>query len=129
MHREIEISPTSTSMSSYKTYRVQGIPGTLTRENCRMLLNSVLKEENVNLDLVIHSLGPDPVLSEFQVATITFRQVPKCLQDNKEEWTIPLTNFKPSNDETTLHSITVDSHFLGFTPLNYINESSDNKTE
>ena len=115
-------------MSYYKTYRVQGMPATLSRKECKKFLNSILKEDNENLDLTVHSLGTDPYSSECnatQVATITFKQVPKCLQENINEWTLPI----PSSDENEAHPITIDSHFLGFTPLNSIKDSADHKME
>src|SRR4051794_31806249 len=103
-------------MSYHKTYRVQGIPAKLTKEDCRILLSSIL-EDGENLEPIVQSLGPDPYSSQcnaFQVATATFGQVPKCFQDGRDEWTLPIT---------ADFSITVDSHFSGFTPLNSINES------
>jgi hypothetical protein len=115
-------------MSYCKTYRVHGIPATLSRKECKKLLNSILKGDNENLDLSVHSLGPDPYISDFkapQIATITFRQVPKCLRDDVKEWTLPI----PSSDENETSSIVIDCHFSGFTPLNSIKDSPEHKIE
>lgn len=115
--------------SDKKTYRVKGIPATLTKEDSRIFLTSILQELNENSELTVHSLGADPYSSErntFQIATVTFQQVPRCLQDGKDQWTLPTTN---PNDTTVVSSITVDSHFSGFTPLNSVKDGSGHEIE
>jgi hypothetical protein len=120
-------------MTSYKkTYRVKGIPATFTKEDSRIFLTSILEELNENSELTVHSLGADPYSSErniFQIATVTFQQVPRCLQDGKDQWTLPTTNSRVPNDTTVVSSITVDSHFSGFTPLNSVKHGSGHEIE
>lgn len=120
-------------MTSYnKTYRANGIPATFTKVDSRIFLSSILEELNENPELTVHSLGADPYSSErnpFQIATVTFQQVPRCLQDGKDQWTLPTTNARVPNDTTVLSSILIDSHFLGFTPLNSVNHGSDHEIE
>ena len=114
--------------SDNKTYRVKGIPATFTKEHSRIFLSSILEELNENSELAVHSLGADPYSSErdtFQIATVTFQQVPRYLQHGKDEWTLPTTNSRVPNDT----SITVDSHFSGFTPLNSVKDGSGHEIE
>jgi hypothetical protein len=111
-------------MSYDKTYRVQGIPATFTKEDCRILLCSTLQEESEDPEPIIHSLGGDPYSPEFQIATVTFKKIPKRFQDSKDEWTLPITRSRVYSDKTMIPSITVDSHFSGFTPLNSVRDIS-----
>jgi hypothetical protein len=116
---------------SYKTYRVQGIPPAYTKEDSRWLLRSILEGDNENLEPIIHSLGIDPSSStnnRFQTATVAFKQDPEAFQDNKGDWVLPITRSFPFNDRA-ISSIKVDSHFLGFTPLNSFEDSSAHKIE
>jgi hypothetical protein len=120
-------------MTSYdKTFRVKGIPATFTNEDSRIFLNSILEELNENSELTVHSLGADPYSSErniFQIATVTFQPVPRCLQDDRDQWTLPTTNSRVPGDTTVASSITVDRHFSGFTPLNSVKDGSDHEIE
>jgi hypothetical protein len=111
-----------------KTYRVQGIPPALTSENTRVLLRSVLGE---GCEPVIHSMGPDPHSPDrnpFQVATVTLGQSPRHFQDGKGEWTLPIMKYDHPGGET-VPTITVDDHFLGFTPVNSVKDGPNHKIE
>ncbi|KAH0537751.1 hypothetical protein FGG08_005499 [Glutinoglossum americanum] len=99
-----------------KTYRVQGIPA---ESDGRLLLRLILGARDEPF-----SIGPDPQRSAFQVATITLGQVPTGLQDGRTEWA-----YNPPNGEIEGSSITVDSHFMGFTPLNSIGGGPDHKMD
>ncbi|KAH0553479.1 hypothetical protein GP486_006452 [Trichoglossum hirsutum] len=124
-------------MSYPKTYRVQGIPATSTKENCGLFISSILRsvsrrDSELLEPPLVHSLGPNPYSPErnpFQVATITFEQVPKALQNDTNEVTVPITTYNPSTNETFVSSVTVDSHFSGFTPLNYIEDGPDHQVD
>jgi hypothetical protein len=116
-------------MSYDKTYRVQGIPATFTKEDSRTLLCSILQGDNENPEPIVHSLGADPYSPEFQIATVTFKKIPKRLQDGRDEWTLSITRSKVYGDKTIISSITVDSHFSGFTPLNSARDVLDHKIE
>ena len=114
-------------MSYAKTYRVQGIPAQYSADLwADQLLRSALGD---NTGLIIHSLGLDPSPSgddQFKVATVSFRNEPALFQDGKDEWTLPVFIQSISGGN---HSITVDSHFLGFTPLNDFEYDSAHKIE
>jgi hypothetical protein len=119
-------------MSYNKTYRVQGIPAAYTKEDSRILLTSILEGDNENPEPTIHSLGAGPSSSEgngFQVATVTFKQDPQVFQADKSEWLLPITRSRRRNDRAITSPITVDSHFLGFTPLNSFGDESSHKIE
>src|SRR5215471_1702179 len=119
-------------MSHNKTYRVNGIPATFTHEDSRILLRSVLEGHSENTKPTVHSLGADPYSSgrsRFQIATVTFEQVPKCLQGNGNQWTLPVTKLRSPIEKTSVRSITIDSHFSGFTPLNAVEDGPDHRVE
>src|SRR5436190_15191110 len=97
-------------MSHNKTFRVMGIPATFTHEDSRHLLRSVLEGYNEITKPIVHSLAADPHSSgrgRFQIATVTFEQVPKCLQGTGNQWTLPVTKLRIPVDKTFLRSITV----------------------
>ena len=116
-------------MSYSKTYRVQGLPVTFTEEDCRRLLSSVLAGTNENPEPTIHSLSVDPYAAECSIATVTFNSDPAGLQDGREEWTFAIPMSRISRHSTALSSITIDTHFMGFTPLDPIQESSGHLIE
>jgi hypothetical protein len=118
--------------SGTKTYRVQGIPGAYTKEDCRKLLSAILPGERDNPEPTIHSLAADPSSSlgnRFQIATVTFRRDPIYFQDGQSEWLLPVTQLRSLSGKGVVSSITVDSHFMGFTPLNSVEDGSGHNIE
>jgi hypothetical protein len=109
-------------MVGQRTYRVQGIPATYTKEDSRKVLNLVFESSSDKPRPTVHSLAPDPSSSAggdgFQIATVTFEQTPKLFQDGKAQWPIPTSRITHSGIRSTIAPITIDSHFVGFTPLN-----------
>ena|SRR5436190_14497335 len=121
-------------MSYNKTFRVMGIPAAFTYEDSKRLLRSVLEGHNEITKLIVHSLAPDPHSSgrgsgRFQIATVAFEQVPNCLSGNGNQWTLPVPRPRILTDKTFPSSITVDSHFSGFTPLNTVDDGLDYRVE
>jgi hypothetical protein len=120
-------------MSYTKTYRVQGIPGAYTKEDSRILLSAILPGESENPEPTIHSLGADPSSSlgnnRFQIATVTFRRDPIYFRDGRSEWLLPATRLGSLSGKGMVSSITVDSHFLGFTPLNSVEDGPGHNIE
>ncbi|KAH0543156.1 hypothetical protein FGG08_002501 [Glutinoglossum americanum] len=117
--------------SSYdKTYRVRGIPGAFTEDDTRKLLSSAFLVSNSNVEDPkprVHSLGPDPYSfgqDAFQVATVTFRKILPILQESQDEWTLPISGWRSPNGGPEVSSLTIDSHFRGFTPLNSVEDHS-----
>jgi hypothetical protein len=118
-----------TEMAFNETYRVQGIPAQLTEEECRKLLNSVLADDSENLEPVIYSLSVDPYRSDCKIATSTVKRCPKRLQGGRDEWTIPIEAPRNRSNNRAVSSITVDTHFSGFTPLDFVPDSSGHNIE
>ncbi len=122
----------NTIIMSHKTYRVQGIPAAYTKEGSRILLSSILEGDGENPGPTVHSLGIDPSSSAdntFQTATVTFKQDPKIFQDKKDDWVFPITRSSSLHYRATSYSLKFDSHFLGFTPLNSVENDSAHKIE
>ncbi|KAI9761696.1 MAG: hypothetical protein M1840_001727 [Geoglossum simile] len=116
----------SDTRSYPKTYRVQGIPGVLTKDQSRQFLCSILEADN---ELRVHSLSPDPHSSHRSVATITLGHVPSALQGDRDEWTVPVQINDPSSGGSELITVTVDTHFLGFTPVSAVKDGSGHRID
>ncbi|KAH0555739.1 hypothetical protein GP486_006316 [Trichoglossum hirsutum] len=119
------------SPSYDKTYRVQGIPASFNLDDVREFLRSVLERRGEDISLRIHSIGLDPYISGKgapQVATITLSGLPGPFTDGKDEWTLPAPRSGTLGGMLAVPSITVDSHFRGFTPLNSVDDA-DHKIE
>jgi hypothetical protein len=109
-----------------KTYRVQGIPSGLTKDQSKQFLRLAL---GANSELRVHSLSPDPYSSYRSVATITLRQIPSSLQGDRDQWTMPVQINDPNSGGSETVSITVDTHFLGFTPVSSVKDGPDHRIE
>ena len=120
-------NPNISNTKSYpKTYRVQGIPSELTKDQSKQFLRLAL---GANSELRVHSLSPDPYSSYRSVATITLGQVPSSLQGDRDQWTLPVQiNNHYSGGSDTI-SITVDTHFLGFTPVSSVKDGPGHRIE
>jgi hypothetical protein len=106
-----------------KTYRVQGIPAGFDKIEIGELICLTLDEDGV-LDIrpTVHSLcpNPQPCQSSCQTATVSFEAVPQRLLDTQEECSL-LKSGDPNNEGHS-SSVTIDSHFRGFTPLNFVKD-------
>jgi len=91
-----------TTSADEKTYRVKGIP--VTHKDKRRIGQYLRSRFGSSSAFEVRSIGLDPLSEKHFVATVTFTQIPSCLSDKGEEW--------------TLQDIVVDTHFRGFTPLN-----------
>ena len=115
-----------------RTYRVRGIPAGFARRDTEDLLRSLFKRDGVDLQLGVHSLSPDPYSSRRrppQVATVAFVSVPGELSGVKDEWTLPIPHLRSSDGGPAISSITIDTHFRGFTPLSSIGDSTEHEME
>jgi hypothetical protein len=114
------------SSSSYdKTYRVRGIPEGLTEHDTKLLLGSIWDPGAENPKPRVHSLAPDPYSfghDVFYVATVTFKQIPQRFLGSQDEWTLLVPGRKGPSGESQDLSLTIDSHFRGFTPLNSVKD-------
>ncbi|GFF70323.1 ankyrin-1 [Aspergillus lentulus] len=75
--------------------------------------------------VAVHSLAINPVERNSKVATVSFHTVPVSLyQGSKDQWKFALP---PEGDEDTVdttHTLILDTHFSGFTPLQHSEEDS-----
>ncbi|KAI9861034.1 MAG: hypothetical protein M1813_005463 [Trichoglossum hirsutum] len=113
------------TMSSYQAFRVRGLPSVFNAEAIAVLLQSVLGCEADSL--TVNSLGLDPYSEESvsQVATITLGRLPKCLEDRKNDWPLTVKAKNPADNLDICFSVTLDTHFMGFTPLNAAKDYCD----
>jgi hypothetical protein len=112
--------------SSYdRTYRVRGIPGGFTEHDTRSLLSSIWDSSDHDPRPTVHSLAPDPYSfghEVFNVATVTFKEIPQRLLDCQDEWTLLVPGSQSAGDDAVILSLTIDNHFRGFTPLNTVKD-------
>lgn len=119
-----EVGKTVQVASRNTSYRVRHIPINYSLKKTRDQLKKALKL-NETSRLRIGSLAPDVENTDIQVATISFdgcsESLPARDQRNKQlnEWIVVLE--VPENIHTSSAfegTVTIDTHFHGFTPLN-----------
>jgi hypothetical protein len=120
-------SQVETRPSFDKTYRVRGIPNGYNRKRTRETLNLVLGLGNTDGNLKLGSLATSPYRSE-KVATISFREIPLCLQKGNE-WRFEQPDTDDIDCPLPSHQIVIDSHFWDFTPLQTFESESDHTIE
>lgn len=114
------------------TYRVSGLPvGVSTRDAAR-ILSSLFDNDGQITGPTVHSLGLDPHRfgrTVTRVATVTFAQTPRALDAGHQQWnfTAHARAYRPDDD--ALFPIMIDTHFLGFTPLNIVKDDEEHKVE
>lgn len=103
------------TMATIKTtYRVQGLPSNASPVDIKRMISKALGEDGIRHGPTIHSLASDPYKppnTSVKVATVTFEHTPESLK-RRDEMAVDV-----SWNDTTYH-ISVDSSFMGFTPLN-----------
>ncbi len=105
------------TMWAKKVFRLRGLPNTITTlEGVASLLCSLL--DSTPLDTIhVFSLAASLNIHEnppSKVATVMFDKVPSVIRDDHEynnEWLVSATT-------DTEGDLTLDTHFLGMTPLN-----------
>ncbi|KAL7970871.1 hypothetical protein HDV63DRAFT_372603 [Trichoderma sp. SZMC 28014] len=96
------------------TYRVQGLPSNASPSDIKGIISKALGGDGILQDPTIHSLASDPYKppgTSMKVATVTFEHTPESLKKRNE-----LT--ADVSWSGTMYHISVDSSFMGFTPLN-----------
>lgn len=115
------------SSQNDRTYRVWGLPAGVSIEDSELILRDIL-----NLDATepkVHSLGLNPYVFGRDVdvvATVTFSQTPYALLDGNS-WQITKSTTYQNVDMRL--SLTIDTHFKGWTPLNTIKDDEAHKIE
>ncbi|GFF48132.1 hypothetical protein IFM46972_08474 [Aspergillus udagawae] len=98
-------------------FRARGIPLTyLTKPDVRELIMSVLPI-GPGASVAVHSLAMNPVDCNSKVATLSFHSLPVCLSGGEDQWKFALPSEGDEDGVTTKHTLTLDTHFIGFTPL------------
>ena len=111
-----------------RTYRVWGLPTGVSIEHSESILREVLNLYAI--EPKVHSLGLDPYVfgrNVEVVATVTFfPQTPLALRDGNS-WQI--TKSMIFQNVKMQLSLTIDTHFKGWTPLNTIKDDDAHKIE
>ncbi|GFF32144.1 isoform Er14 of ankyrin-1 [Aspergillus udagawae] len=75
--------------------------------------------------VAVHSLAINPVERNSKVATLSFHTLPVCLSDgSKDQWKFALPSDGDEDIVNTRHTLILDTHFSGFTPLQHSGEGS-----
>ncbi|KAI1116549.1 hypothetical protein F5Y14DRAFT_407127 [Nemania sp. NC0429] len=109
----------ATSGRKQLTYRLRRCPADADVETCAQLLSTAFADLNAQ-SIRIQSLAAnlDPwERPRTKVATLTFREAPALLADdaNRNEWLLPVEGLE--------EPLILDSHFLGLTPLNDVDNN------
>jgi hypothetical protein len=116
-----------------KTYRVLGLPPESSTEDSERILSSIFDKDGEQTQPMVHSLGLDPHAfgrNVHKVATVSFERTPQVLLDGRNEWSFTVGRREKFHSGTYANSmITIDTHFLGFTPLNSVKDDEDHKIE
>jgi hypothetical protein len=109
----------------YQNFRLRGIPLRYqTRPDVRELIMSVLSI-GPGASVAVHSLAINPVERNSKVATLSFHTLPVCLSDgSKDQWKFALPSDGDEDIVNTRHTLILDTHFSGFTPLQHSGEGS-----
>ena len=124
------------------TYRVRGIPSDYSKGQSRKLLAAILNIDHDKAGLSIRSLANHPS-QQMKVATITFKEPPPRLLTRDTEWSFDLPDIQSldgnndddndgdDNDSTAsrVGRVTIDTHFVGLTPLTSFRKDADHKVE
>ncbi|OCK74812.1 hypothetical protein K432DRAFT_309928 [Lepidopterella palustris CBS 459.81] len=105
-----------------RTFRVLGLPPDAKLHDSVNILSTLFDKNGQKTEPAVHSLGLDPYKfgrTVSKVATVTFARTPEILCNGKDRWNFFL-------DDAT---ITIDTHFLGFTPLNSVKDDEDHKID
>lgn len=113
---------------SDRTYRVQGLPSDASVRDCEQILRALFDKEDGRdrIKPKVHSLGLDPYESgrnALKVATATFAYTPDTLS-GEGPWNLNFSGNTTGDppDDTETFPIKIDTDFLGFTPLNTIQD-------
>ncbi|KAI7970606.1 hypothetical protein EIK77_004632 [Talaromyces pinophilus] len=109
------------------TYRLTGFPPDVTVTEAESILRSKYGDSCCPSVL---SLGLDPYVpgrNVMKVATVSFTEVPEDFLDKKRnQWSVDIVR---ENSARTKINLIVDTHFLGFTPLNEVKDDAQHKIE
>ena len=112
-----------------RTYRVSGLPGGVSFEDSESILRDFFSTDGYVTEPIVHSLGLDPYAfgrHVDMVATVTFLPTPPTLLGKTNYHFKMRTTYQNVNVQL---SLTIDTHFLGFTPLNAIKDDEAHKIE
>ncbi|KAF7174333.1 hypothetical protein CNMCM5623_006936 [Aspergillus felis] len=75
--------------------------------------------------VAVHSLAIDAVRRNSKVATLSFHTLPDPLSEgSKDQWKFALPSDEDEDTVDTKHTLILDTHFAGFTPLQHSEEDS-----
>lgn len=112
-----------------RTYRLWGLPAGITIEESELILQNFFDSDDNTTEPTVHSLGLDPYTfgrNVEVVATVTFSRTPRVLF-NGNRW--HLKKQVPYQGAILKLSLSIDTTFIGFTPLNDVKDDEDHKIE
>ncbi len=109
------------------TYRVQDLPRAVDSDSVTELIEAAVGLNQGCSDLKVHSLATDPYYSNKKTATITSKDLAYVLPEaaQRDRWAFD----PPGWLGGSANALTIDTHFLGFTPLNSFDDDSKHHYE
>ncbi|KXJ84606.1 hypothetical protein Micbo1qcDRAFT_129391, partial [Microdochium bolleyi] len=115
--------------SDYTTYRVQGLPPDIDADEAEQILEEFFDSDGLSTKPKVHSLGLNPFsfgCNMTRVATVTFANTPETLRDGNRWGPNKRVSVKGITTDIRLE---IDTTFLGFTPLNLVENDGDHKID
>lgn len=112
-----------------RTYRIWGLPAGIVIEESELVLQNFFDSDDNITEPKVHSLGLDPYTFGRKVevvTTVTFSRIPRDLL-NGNHWY--LKKQVPYHDAMLKLCLSIDTTFLGFTPLNDVKDDEDHRIE
>lgn len=98
-------------------YRIAGFPAGASKPATKAILEEVFGS---NIEIIVRSVGIHPLAVSAVVATVIFSPVPSQLKGNSKSRISEVVRF---NDQPLQLQLEIDTDFLGFTPLNVVDDS------
>jgi hypothetical protein len=114
---------------SDRTFRVWGLPAGVSADESEDILKYFFDLDGFSTEPTVHSLGLDPYKFGREVdfvGTATFSRIPPALLSGNH-WRITKTTVYRNNSMRI--SLTIDTTFDAFTPLNAIKDNEDHQIE
>lgn len=114
---------------NHRNYRIWGLPAGITIEESELVIQNFFDSDGNITEPKVHSLGLDPYnfgRNVEVVATVTFSRMPRDLL-NGNHWY--LKKHVPYHGAMLKLCLSIDTTFLGFTPLNDVKDDEDHKIE
>lgn len=104
-------------------YRIAGFPAGASKPATKAILEEIFGPET---EIIVRSIGLHPLAVSAVVATVIFLPVPSQLKGNSKSRISEVVRF---NGQPLQLQLEIDTDFLGFTPLNVVDDSQSGRID